>query len=549
MSNKVSVLMAVYKTNPAYLKQAVESILKQTFTDFEFVIVDDGSNDSELKKILTDYGCKDSRVKVFYNKQNLGISATRNKLIALASGEYLAVMDHDDISMPERLEKEVSFLDQNPEIGVVGSWYQKFPQKKIKKRYCQNHQIEKDLMFNCAILHTSAMIRKSVLVQNKIGYEEAFSPAEDYALWCRLIGKTQFANIPEILLKYRDYPGNTSKTQADKMKIARKKVYDFVRHNQPDLYAAACREDCFKFLGIPLMTKKMRGNRELYKLFGRFIVKKINHIELINAHKLPIYIISFNRLSYLKELIAKLESYRLFNIHIIDNCSSYPPLLEYYKTLPYQIHYMKQNLGHMVFFKDEEFKHVRENEYYVLTDPDVIPVEQCPQDFICLFYQLLQKYPKVNKVGFSLKTDDLPANNQMASLVMRWEQQYYRRKLNFFGPSFYKSCLDTTFALYRPQKEQKDKSFYSAIRTGFPYQARHLPWYKDLSNLTEEDRFYNALDCGCGNWNNAERMAHIEEQLLSKNVYSLKENLFSIKQSPLRKIIRFIGLKFTFNRR
>ena len=115
---KVSVLMPLYKTNECFLREAIESILNQTFTDFEFLILDDCPEDSR-ERIVQSY--KDKRIKYSKNEHNLGITPTRNKLIDMAKGEYLAIFDHDDISLPTRLEKEVKYLDENPDVGVVGT--------------------------------------------------------------------------------------------------------------------------------------------------------------------------------------------------------------------------------------------------------------------------------------------------------------------------------------------------------------------------------------------------------------------------------------------
>ena len=107
--------MPVYNTDNTILRQKIESILNQTFTDFEFLIVNDCSSDENVEKIVLEYQQKDNRMKYFMNEKNLGISGTRNKLIDLSQGEYLAVMDHDDISLPNRFEKQVEFLDKNLE--------------------------------------------------------------------------------------------------------------------------------------------------------------------------------------------------------------------------------------------------------------------------------------------------------------------------------------------------------------------------------------------------------------------------------------------------
>ena len=124
---KVSVLMPVYKTNEAYLREAIESILKQIFTDFEFLIVDDCPSDTR-EAIVKSYN--DSRIVYSINPQNFGIAGVRNKLIDMAQGEYLAIMDHDDVSLPERFQKQVEILDAHPVkqdlpgSGVMVSRYQ-----------------------------------------------------------------------------------------------------------------------------------------------------------------------------------------------------------------------------------------------------------------------------------------------------------------------------------------------------------------------------------------------------------------------------------------
>jgi glycosyltransferase involved in cell wall biosynthesis len=273
---KVSVLMAVYKTDTDYLKQSISSILEQTYKDFEFLILDDCPSDSREDVVATFH---DPRIKYMKNEYNMGISKTRNKLIDMSQGEYLAVMDHDDISLPERLEKQVAFLDSHPKVGVVGTWYKKIPEGKVKKRYILNGQIERDLMWHCSILHPSSMIRKSVLDQNNLRYEEAFSPAEDYALWCRLLGKTHFANLPEILFLYRDYKGNTSKIQSEKMKSATQKIYEIIHQEHPE----ACVIEEKKLDGIPFTKQTVRGCLHKINIAGLFKFNKSENILMYDA--------------------------------------------------------------------------------------------------------------------------------------------------------------------------------------------------------------------------------------------------------------------------
>lgn len=256
---KVSVLMPVYKTDENYLREAIESILSQTFEDFEFLILDDCPED-DREEIVKSYN--DDRIKYSKNEKNLGISASRNKLIDMAQGEYLAVMDHDDICLPDRFKKQVGFLDMHPDIGVCGSSFSWVHKNKITKKPETSDSIERALLCGCAIHHPSAIIRKSVLKASKVNYEAAFSPAEDYALWCRLIGKTKFYNIQEPLLLYRKHETQTSVIRKNAMKQATAEIHDFVRRKHPALWNEVCRE-------IPSIVR--------VKLFGFLPILKFYH--------------------------------------------------------------------------------------------------------------------------------------------------------------------------------------------------------------------------------------------------------------------------------
>ena len=117
---KVSVLTPIYRTDERYLREAIESVLGQTFADFEFLLLDDCPEDNR-EAVVRSYN--DRRIVYLKNDRNLGIAASRNRLIDLAKGEYLAIFDHDDICRPERLAKQVSYLDANPECGVIGGYF------------------------------------------------------------------------------------------------------------------------------------------------------------------------------------------------------------------------------------------------------------------------------------------------------------------------------------------------------------------------------------------------------------------------------------------
>lgn len=213
---RVSVLTPIYRTDASHLRECIESILNQTFTDFEFLILNDSPDATYLRDIVKSYG--DKRIKYIENDHNMGISASRNKLLKMARGQYIAIFDHDDISVPTRLMQQVEFLDANPHIGVVSGWLQYFgDSNSIDKNPEWDTDIKICLTENCYVAHTAAMIRKSVLTDNNIEYEEIYSPAEDYRLWARLMDVTNFHNLQTVLVKYRWLATNTTNRQKDKM--------------------------------------------------------------------------------------------------------------------------------------------------------------------------------------------------------------------------------------------------------------------------------------------------------------------------------------------
>ena len=221
---RVSVLTPIYNTNPVHLRAAIESILNQTFTDFEFLILNDSPDNKELDNIVKSY--KDKRIKYIKNEHNMGISGARNKLLKMAVGEYIAVFDHDDISVPTRLEEEVDFLDKNPNVGVVSGLMEFFGEKQGISAWFPEYdaEIKMRMTDNCSVSHTACMMRKSVLVDNNIEYESYYSPAEDYRLFARLMEHTLFYNIQSVLVKYRFFSGNTTHVQAARMSRAHDEI-------------------------------------------------------------------------------------------------------------------------------------------------------------------------------------------------------------------------------------------------------------------------------------------------------------------------------------
>jgi glycosyltransferase involved in cell wall biosynthesis len=213
----------------------------------------------------------------------------------------------------------------------------------------------------------------------------------------------------------------------------------------------------------------------------------LNPSQIKDYKKIPIIINNFNRLSYMKRLIESLEKRGYTNIFIIDNLSTYPPLLEYYKTCRYTVFRLESNIGMNALWGSGLIKKFRK-DYFVYTDSDMVPVEECPDDFMLFFLKVLRKNKFAQKVGFSLKIDDLPDSYALKDTVIEAEKQYYQYQ---HGDILYWAPIATTFALYRPRARRIHGDYYIEMyRTGWPYMARHLPWYMDSSNPDEENRYY-----------------------------------------------------------
>ena len=225
---KVSVLVAVYNSAP-YIAETIKSVLNQTYTDFELVLLNDASTD-ESEKIIAEF--KDPRIRYYKNESNLGISATRNKLMDLAdkNTQYYAVLDNDDLCAPTRLAKQVEFMDKNPDVSIAGSYFELFCSNKninALKRFIINlgfvwcHPLRpslKDALKGNVVMHPTCILRAKDLKENAIKYRQEYSPAEDYDLVRQILNKNlKLANIPIILTRYNLHGDNCSILQKNKI--------------------------------------------------------------------------------------------------------------------------------------------------------------------------------------------------------------------------------------------------------------------------------------------------------------------------------------------
>lgn len=198
---RVTVLMPAYNCRK-YVNHAVASILSQTFRDFEFLIIDDGSNDGTPKRLRS---IKDHRIRIVENGKNLGVAATLNRGIDMAQGEYIARMDTDDISLPDRLARQIQFMDANPQIGISGGWIRYFGNGLPYTLHVpQTHdEIASYMLFENPICHVAVVMRKKMIDENMLRYDDKFNRSEDFELWTRSIACFKIVNLPRVLVKAR----------------------------------------------------------------------------------------------------------------------------------------------------------------------------------------------------------------------------------------------------------------------------------------------------------------------------------------------------------
>lgn len=234
----VSVVMPAFNA-AEFLDGAVSSILGQTFRDFEFIIIDDGSTD-DTASILEKYAQADGRLRVF-RQSNEGVIAALNRGCRLARGRYIARMDADDISLPHRIERQLDYLEKHPQVGIVGTWITEIERDgSVRRNWCPSPLpmvLRWRHFFGGCVHHPSVLMKRGVLAKIDFYRPDAF-PVEDLDLWLRASAITEFGNVPEVLFKYRVWGGSVSKQRQVKsreihMKLMASYITEFLRVEPP----------------------------------------------------------------------------------------------------------------------------------------------------------------------------------------------------------------------------------------------------------------------------------------------------------------------------
>ena len=209
---KVSVLMPIYQTSDEYLREAIDSILAQSYKDYEFIILNDSPENPDLKAMVESY--TDIRIRYYENSKNLGIAGSYNRLLELATCEYVAMMNHDDISHPDRIKLQVEYMDAHPEIGALGTAFKKFGEINRFKTVINkvdDASIRSLFLFKVPLHHPTVMFRRKLIIENNIHYNTNYISLNDRQFFYDISKVSKLANLPQVLYKYRFHPQMASK--------------------------------------------------------------------------------------------------------------------------------------------------------------------------------------------------------------------------------------------------------------------------------------------------------------------------------------------------
>ncbi len=289
----VSVVMPVYN-GENYLNDSINSILNQTFKDFEFLIINDGSTDKSLDIIKS---FKDERIIIINNESNLKLANTLNKGISLSNGKYIVRMDCDDISLPYRIEKQVKFMEENKDIGICGSWISTIGIRndEIWKSPEDPEEIKCLLLFHSTIFHPTVIMRKNLFDDYNLKYSNELLYVEDYDLWVKASRITKISNIQEVLLYYRLHQDKTSSKHRELQRIND----GIIRKRQLNLLFDDLKEE---YLNI----HNRISNWEIENSKSFIRTSELWFIELINANN--------SKLIYNQNILKKIIFNKWFDI-------------------------------------------------------------------------------------------------------------------------------------------------------------------------------------------------------------------------------------------
>lgn len=505
---KLSIITINYNDAPG-LERTIRSVINQDFDNFEYIVIDGGSTDGSYNVIQQ----FDDKITYWVSEPDSGIYNAMNKGIKRAKGEYILFLNSGDYLYNETVLTNVFKKEIDTDL-IYGDLHRIFPDGNSDITYMPDN-VDITYILGHTLGHPATFIRRCLF--DKYGYyREDLKIISDWAFFLKIIafGRITLRHIPIVITTFTmdgisNNPENQHIIEQETDKILK------------EYFSTELLEICnnynkyYSFYHCPSVSFARRVVsfiRQLLSIRGweRFIYKKrIKPIiylfnKTVRSQKkdtstIPIIIISYNRLNDLKQLVSFLIERNHKNIVIVDNQSTYPPLLDYYNEIKDKvtIEIMDRNYGHLVFWKNRKLYDKYTSGYYIVTDSDIIPNKNLPANYIKYLMHMLDHHKKITKVGFALRLDDIPDSFQPKSTVIEWEKQFW---IDEIRKDTYNAALDTTFAIYPPKYDFTYSRFYKAIRIAGNYTAKHGGWYLDSKNLTDEDKFYFKLSSNSNSW-------------------------------------------------
>ena len=306
----ISVCIAAYNAGD-FLAKTLETLLDQTFTDFEAIVVDDGSQDATYD-VITQYAAKDKRIKFFQNNVNCGLTYTRNRTLKESNAPTIAIADADDILHPERLEKQFTFLTENPEVGVVGTAVHFLLNKRITPPFQELYQTDENIRFFMRIMpclwNSTTMYRKELLEQVG-GYRSKFAAGgEDYDLWSRLFHLTHFANLPDRLVTVRVHTSSVTATNSECLNNVLKTSACLLKEYTSTDITLTQRVEIHRFLTREGLS--VGGSRRAFNFLNMLLQKasKSEPKHIVNRFRIELSNVYFEHAKYLVYRSRKLST-------------------------------------------------------------------------------------------------------------------------------------------------------------------------------------------------------------------------------------------------
>ncbi|MDR1562744.1 MAG: glycosyltransferase [Dysgonamonadaceae bacterium] len=504
-------IITINLNNAEGLRKTIESVVSQTFSNYEYIVIDGGSTDGSTE-IINLY---ESRMSYWVSEPDNGIYNAMNKGIKAAKGDYCLFLNSGDTLFDDMVLSHVFSMKLNFDL-IYGDLYRIFPDGSADIATMPD-RIDVIRMLTSTLTHPTTFIRRCLF--DKYGlYREDLKIVSDWAFFLKIIafGDITQTHINRIIASFSMDGLSTNALNLTNQE--RKTVIN-------ELFSPDLQKICFQYpeyrsfyykniFEIYRMMKK-KYHRFLLNVFKMAWIYKLRIHPLIwcinknvriqkkNLEMIPLIIINYNRLRDLQNMISFFKKRGHKNIIIIDNASTYPPLLKYYEQIGNSItvERMDKNYGYMVLWRNKYLLNKYTSGYYIVSDSDIIPNDKLPPNYLTNMLTILDKNKNITKVGFALKIDDIPDTFPFKSKVLEWEKPLWEHPI---GKDMYSAPIDTTFAIYYPyyvpEIDTIDKNFYKSIRIAGDYTAKHMGWYIDSNKKTEEEEYYSLTANSSASW-------------------------------------------------